>query len=109
MKYIAGFEYTDDEWEAMDKPPRRKASEVILDLLLSPTYRIPMTVAEIHIFRDRCLYPLCPRCKITMEREYQSFCDRCGQRLDWNNFENVKKVYIGWSGPKDDDENEEID
>ena len=109
MKYIAGFEYTDDEWEAMAKPPRRKASEVILDLLLSPTYRIPMTVAEIHIFRDRCLYPLCPRCKITMEREYQSFCDRCGQRLDWNNFENVKKVYIGWSGPKDDDENEEID
>lgn len=98
MKYIAGFEYTDDEWETMDKPPRRKASEVILDLLLSPTYRIPMPVTEIHIYRDWCSYPLCPRCKITMEREYQSFCDRCGQRLDWNNFEDAKEVYIGWDG-----------
>ena len=107
MKYIAGFEYTDDEWDAMDKPPRRKASEVILDLLLSPTYRIPMTVTEIHIYRERCSYPLCPRCKITMEREYQSFCDRCGQRLDWNNFEDAKEVYIGWSGPTDEDEEDE--
>ena len=41
MKYIAGFEYTDDEWDTMDKTARRKVSEVILDLLLSPTYRIP--------------------------------------------------------------------
>lgn len=39
MKYIAGFEYTDDEWDTMDKTARRKVSEVILDLLLSPTYR----------------------------------------------------------------------
>ena len=38
MKYIAGFEYTDDEWDTMDKTARRKVSEVILDLLLSPTY-----------------------------------------------------------------------
>ncbi len=21
-----------------------------------------------------------------MERDYQIYCDRCGQRLDWNNF-----------------------
>ena len=47
MKYIAGFEYTDDEWDTMDKTARRKVSEVILDLLLSPTYRIPMPVTEI--------------------------------------------------------------
>ena len=30
MKYIAGFEYTDDEWDTMDKTARRKVSEVIL-------------------------------------------------------------------------------
>lgn len=47
MKYIAGFECTDDEWDTMDKTARRKVSEVILDLLLSPTYRIPMPVTEI--------------------------------------------------------------
>lgn len=33
-----------------------------------------------------CAFPVCPRCDITMEREYQFFCDRCGQRLDWEAF-----------------------
>lgn len=98
MKYIAGFEYTDDEWDTMDKTARRKVSEVILDLLLSPTYRIPMPVTEIHIYWDQCSYPLCPQCKITMVREYQRFCDRCVQQLDWSKFEDAKEVYIGWDG-----------
>ena len=89
MKYIAGFEYTDDEWDTMDKTARRKVSEVILDLLLSPTY-LPKY--------KQCSYPLCPQCKITMVREYQRFCDRCVQQLDWSKFEDAKEVYIGWDG-----------
>ena len=74
MKYIAGFEYTDDEWDTMDKTARRKVSEVILDLLLSPTY-LPKY--------NQCSYPLCPQCKITMVREYQGIhrVGRCEQGL----------------------------
>ena len=30
------------------------------------------------------LYPVCPRCNNTIKRQYQAFCDRCGQRLDWS-------------------------
>lgn len=29
-------------------------------------------------------YPVCPCCGITLEREYQLHCDRCGQALAWN-------------------------
>lgn len=28
-------------------------------------------------------FPVCPRCRCSLEREYQSFCDNCGQRLNW--------------------------
>ena len=43
-----------------------------------------------------------------MEREYQRFCDRCGQRLNWSGFEEIEVKYVGWDGPdKDEDEDEE--
>ena len=31
-------------------------------------------------------YPLCPRCNFGVEREYQNYCEVCGQRLSWNQF-----------------------
>lgn len=31
-------------------------------------------------------FPVCPRCRCNLEREYQSFCDRCGQKLGWDYF-----------------------
>lgn len=37
-----------------------------------------------------------------MEREYQLFCDRCGQRLNWSGFDDVEVRYIGWDGIEDD-------
>lgn len=33
-----------------------------------------------------CEYALCPGCGRTLEREGQKYCDRCGQRLDWEEF-----------------------
>lgn len=53
----------------------------------SKSYRLPMTVSEIYLYRDRNTYPVCPRCKTTLEREYQSYCDRCGQALNWDKFD----------------------
>lgn len=31
-------------------------------------------------------YPLCPGCGFGVEREYQNYCEVCGQRLLWNRF-----------------------
>ena len=86
----------------------RMLCKIILDLLLSPTYRISMPITEIHVHWNYNSYSVCPRCKATMEREYQSFCDRCGQRLDWSKYENAEVVYTGWNGPaaNEDDKQE---
>lgn len=65
------------------------------DLLISPelshdaSFRKPMPVTKTHWYRDvdgLTAYPVCPRCCITMAREYQSFCDRCGQNLSWEEY-----------------------
>ena len=57
------------------------------------SFRRPMTVTEVALFaRDQYPYPRCPRCHRTMEREYMSFCDRCGQKLDWRHFEEIAIV-----------------
>lgn len=65
------------------------------------SYRFPMAVAELMVFSSFCgstAYYVCPRCRITMEQEYQSYCDRCGQRLDWTNCQNARIVYPGTMG-----------
>ena len=31
-------------------------------------------------------YPMCPSCGFGVEREYQNYCEVCGQRLLWNRF-----------------------
>ena len=52
-------------------------------------FRSPMRVSTIRAFRfssGLTIFPICPRCQTTMEREYQSYCDRCGQALDWRGF-----------------------
>ena len=43
------------------------------------SYRSPMSVTHIRKYRDTAYY-ICPRCKITLEREFMAYCDRCGQR-----------------------------
>ena len=57
------------------------------------SYRDPMPVTEVlvlpHIVGG---FSVCPRCHTTMEREFQSYCDRCGQRLSWNDFHHAKVI-----------------
>ena len=53
------------------------------------SYRIPMPVTEVCRFQGTSsliAFPVCPQCGQTMEREFQSYCDRCGQCLDWECF-----------------------
>lgn len=93
--------FDDEEW--MDYPTKPILSHVILDLLLSPTYRLPKTVNAIRIYRDRNCFPICPRCKMVIEYEYQSYCSNCGQHLDWSKLDDAEEIFIGWDGVEDDD------
>jgi len=47
-------------------------------LLSAAAYRISMKIQE----RGGHGY-LCPWCRVPLDRDYQSYCDRCGQHLDW--------------------------
>ena len=49
-------------------------------------FRIPLSVREVCIIKSKYCFPICPRCRSSLEREFQSFCDRCGQALSWKHF-----------------------
>lgn len=69
-----------------------------LNLLLALSYRRPMLVRELMVFpamRPMDSYYVCPRCQITLEREFVKYCDRCGQCLDWTKYEQARIVYPG--------------
>lgn len=54
-------------------------------LLRAISYRIAVPVTKwIQLSVSEHCYPVCPRCEISMDREYVSFCDRCGQKLSWD-------------------------
>jgi len=56
------------------------------------SYRIPLPVTKV-IAYSKTTYPICPRCTVSLDREYMSFCDRCGQKLNWDLFEYAKVIY----------------
>ncbi len=62
------------------------------------SYRRPMLVSQIRVFKTLGAYPVCPRCHISLGREYQRFCDRCGQRLCWDNYAKSLVVITKSSG-----------
>lgn len=51
-------------------------------------FRVPMPVTNVRMLGN-FPFPVCPQCKSTLEREYQKYCDHCGQCLDWTIFENA--------------------
>lgn len=58
------------------------------------SYRRPMAITQL-LVTPACTkggYFLCPRCKITLDREFVSYCDRCGQRLDWRNYKKAETL-----------------
>lgn len=93
-------DFDDEEW--MNHPTTPFLAHVILDLLLSPTYRLPKTVTAVRIYRDKNIFSVCPRCDVCIEREYQEYCHRCGQYLDWSKLEDAEEIFIGWDGIEDD-------
>ena len=55
-------------------------------------YRQPMQVLELARYRSGGIFPVCPQCGSVMEREYQNYCDRCGQRLGWRKLRQARVV-----------------
>ena len=57
------------------------------------SFRKPAPVTQVRMFWHDGRYPVWPRCGISLDREYQSFCDRCGQRLDWKHYKEAQIIY----------------
>ena len=50
------------------------------------SYRTPLAVTQYTVLGQDGEFPVCPRCDVSIEREYMHFCDRCGQMLDWRRY-----------------------
>ena len=76
---------------------KRKARKPHID---PADYRRPLQIAQIRIFQNCQAYYVCPRCDSSLDREYMSYCDRCGQHLNWKNWKKVERICILWDGNK---------
>lgn len=54
------------------------------------SFRTPMQVTDVVVNRYNDSYPQCPRCSSTLEREYMSYCNICGQCLSWKGFNRAR-------------------
>lgn len=64
-----------------------KRKETVDEML---AYREPMQIVECVMCANDFVFPVCPKCQNTLEREYQAYCDRCGQKLSWRRFKTAK-------------------
>ena len=77
----------------MPKP----ASRMLLLESEPATFRIPLPVTAVRVYSSNpssSSYPLCPRCKQPMTREYQAFCENCGQALSWKGFSKAIVILV---------------
>jgi len=80
---------------AITSEDRLRKQSLISIMLILCSYRAPMKVSEAVLLpecRNPSMYYVCPRCRITMEREFMQFCDRCGQCLDWKDYKKTRLV-----------------
>lgn len=74
---------------------KKNVKETALEEAFS--YRVPMEVTQILKLENEEYYPVCPRCETSIEREYMSFCNCCGQKLGWKKRKDAVYVYPGFS------------
>lgn len=67
----------------------------VYDIIIAPSYRIHKKVKKIRVYPDNCFFGVCPRCNNSIDREYQTFCNCCGQRLDWSKLDEAEEQWIG--------------
>ena len=68
------------------KQEQRARPELMEILMCALLYRIPKKVTQVRVYTRGSCYPVCPSCASSLDREYMAFCDRCGQRLDWDEY-----------------------
>lgn len=62
------------------------------------SFRMELPVKEVMIFSNGDAYYVCPRCRITLEREFMAYCDRCVQCLGWKKYKQADVIYPGHYG-----------
>lgn len=94
-----GSTYVDYEMSTIVKLPEKSTSTSSTYFSLKRaeeelTYRIPMRVTTVRLFGSGDAYAVCPRCQISLDREYMAFCDVCGQKLNWRQFGKAMRVRV---------------
>lgn len=58
-------------------------------------FRKAKRVEEVVCFTesDDGSFAVCPTCRGFIECEYVNFCDQCGQKLSWKQFNKAKIIY----------------
>lgn len=59
------------------------------------SYRTIRLVTNIMVYGHGDIYPVCPRCRNALDREYMRFCSNCGQRLGWSIYHPENKYLPG--------------
>lgn len=72
-----------------DLAAKKRKSFPIRIIAEAVSYRMPLAVTKIREFTISGCYPVCPRCDNSLDREYQAYCDRCGQKLGWFLYDRV--------------------
>lgn len=78
------------KWIGITVPKEKKNKEI--DAAEAISYRTPLVVDSMLVLDCGLASSICPRCDITLDREYQSYCDRCGQKLSWKGFSKAKMI-----------------
>lgn len=47
----------------------------------------------IYISKANLMFPVCPRCHKAIDREYTKHCSACGQKLLWQDIDDIKITY----------------
>ena len=92
-KSVASLTSLEKLCTGLGKSPNELLSNI--DEQQATTYRFPMNVSNAKIFRSTfgfSAFPLCPRCATTLAREYQVYCDRCGQYLGWDSYRKTDEI-----------------
>ena len=58
-------------------------------------YRKELLITEVMVFPSGDAYYVCPRCNITLEREFMSYCNRCGQHLGGREYKKARIIHPG--------------
>lgn len=86
---------TDTEFKQLKKTIKKLIKkQVLVTSYIIVSKQVPALITEAVVYSNDNTYFRCPSCKSTMEREYQKYCDRCGQRLKWPSLRKIKYTQV---------------